>query len=130
MLMILVVGFYAKFFEAAITSPDMFKHYTHFGKQTGFVEVGRNTEFDLFIEYVKSIKEKTSEKEEIKMYYPHPKWLEFRNRVDAAELNNDRRWELHEVFKEEAKRNSLMNQYQGIHYKDGLGMKLMMEHNE
>ena len=102
----------------------------HFGKQTGFVEFDRNTEFDLFIEYVKSIKEKTSEQEERKWYNPHPKWLEFRNRVDAAELNNDRRWELHEVFKEEAKRNSLMNQYQGIHYKDGLGMKLMTEHSE
>ena len=55
---------------------------------------------------------------------------EFRNRVNAAKLNNDRRWELHEVFKEEAKRNSPMNQYQDIHYRDGLGMKLFMEHNE
>ena len=54
------------FFEAAITSPDMFQHYTHFCKQTGFVECGRNTEFDLFIEYVKSIEEKTSEREERK----------------------------------------------------------------
>ena len=107
-----------------------FQDYTHFSKQTGFVEFGRNTEFDLFIEYVKSIDEKTSESEERKWYNPHPKWLEFRNRVDSAELNNDRRWELHEVFKEEAKRNSLMNQYQGIHYKDGLGIELIMENNE
>ena len=118
------------FFEAAISSPGLFEEYTHFGKQTGFVDFSRDTGFDLFLEYVKSIEENTSESEGSKWYHPHPKWLEFRKRVDSAEVNNDRRWELHEVFKEEAKRNSLMNQYQGIHYKDGLGMKLIMEHNE
>ena len=106
------------------------QNFTLFSKQTGFAGLWRNHEIDLFIEYVKSIKEKTSEREERKWYNPHPKWLEFRNRVDAAELNNDRRWELIDVLKEEAKPNSLMNQYQGIHYKDGLGMKLMTEYNE
>ena len=70
MLMILVVCIYAKFFEAAITSPDKFQHYTHFGKQTGFVEFARNTEFDLFIEYAKSIEEKKSEREERKWCNP------------------------------------------------------------
>ena len=53
---------------------------------------------------------------------PHPKWFEFRKRVDDAKLDNENRWELESVFKEAATKNTFLRGMKGMHYKDGLGI--------
>ena len=53
---------------------------------------------------------------------PHPKWFEFRNRVDDAKLDNENQWELESVFKEAATKITFLQGMKGMHYKDGLGI--------
>ena len=115
------------FFEAAINSPEMFRGYTHFSKNTGFVELSKNEEFDLFIEYVTLIQRTMYQTELASWWKPHPKWVVFRKRVDAVSLNKKNQWQLRDVFTEAMSQNQLRDGFEGIHYKDGLGIVSTIE---
>ena len=86
--------------EAAIDSPEMFEGYTHWSKRTGFIAGKKKAEFDLFISYVKMIDRTMSRNKEQSWNKPHPKWFMFRERVDRATLDSEKRWELTSVFTE------------------------------
>ena len=70
------------FYKAAIDSPEMFQGYTHYKDLEGFVKDQKDNEFDLFLEHVNMIDRKEPERGKEGEYFPHPKWLEFRRRVD------------------------------------------------
>ena len=53
---------------------------------------------------------------------PHPKWKLFRERVDGATLDSEKRWELASVFTEAADKITFGRGMKGIHYDDGLGI--------
>ena len=70
------------FYEAAIDRPEMFQGYTHYKDSEGFVKDQKDNDFDLFLDYVKMIDKKNPERGKEGEHFPHPKWLEFRRRVD------------------------------------------------
>ena len=110
------------FWEAAIDNPEYFEGYTHYGKSTGFIEASEQNEFELFIQYVRMIDRPMTRNEEQSWNNPHPKWYEFRKRVDEATLNKENQWELESVFKEAATKLTFLKGMKGMHYKDGFGV--------
>ena len=53
---------------------------------------------------------------------PHPKWDEFRKRVDKAEKNQNGEWRLNDVFVEAKNHCYMPSTLFGIPYKNGLGI--------
>ena len=53
---------------------------------------------------------------------PHPKWDEFRKRIDNAKKNDHGEWRLQDVFVEATKHCYMDSTYFGIPYKYGLGI--------
>ena len=112
------------FYEAAIDHPEYFEGYTHYGKFSGFIEASQQNEFELFIQYVRMIDKPMTRNEERSWNHPHPKWYEFRKRVDEATLNKENQWELESVFKEAATKLTFLKGMKGMHYKDGFGLTM------
>ena len=110
------------FYKAAIDNPEYFEGYTHYGKFSGFIEASKQNEFELFIQYVRMIDRPMTRNEERSWNHPHPKWYEFRKRVDEATLNKENQWELESVFKEAATKLTFLKGMKGMHYKDGFGV--------
>ena len=110
------------FWEAAINNPEYFEGFTHYNNPIGFIKASEQQLFDLFIEYVRMINRPMTRNEEQSWNNPHPKWFEFRKRVDDAKLDNKNQWELESVFKEAATKITFLRGMKGRHYKDGLGI--------
>ena len=92
------------FWEAAIDNPEYFEGFTHYNNPIGFIKASEQHLFDLFIGYVRMINRLLTRNEERSWNNPHPKWFEFRKRVDGAKLDHENRWELGSVFREAAKK--------------------------
>ena len=110
------------FWEAVIDNPECFEGFTHYNNSIGFIKASEQHLFDLFIGYVRMIDRPMIRNEERSWNNPHPKWFEFRKRVDGAKLDHENRWELGSVFREAAKKITFVGGMKGMHYKDGLGI--------
>ena len=94
--------------EAAIDEPQMFADgYTHYSSQKGFHALHNNSEFDNYLGYVSSIDATESKNESRNWNYPHPKWYEFRKRIDKVVKSIKDDWDLKDVFIEAWRNNKL-----------------------
>ena len=109
------------FYEAAIDSPEMFQGYTHYKDSEGFIKDRKDKDFDLFLEYVNMIDKKNPERGREGENFPHPKWLEFRRRVDRCRKDKEGNWNLSDVFIEASRLTSFSSAKKGKHYNKGFG---------
>ena len=99
----------------------MFQGNTHYKDTVGFVKDQKDNEFALFLEYVNMIDKTVPEKGKEGENFPHPKWLEFRRRVDQCIQDNEGNWNLHDVFIEAAQITNFSSAKRGKHYNNGFG---------
>ena len=109
------------FFEVAIDNPTMFQGYTHYDNMNGFSKKERDRDMDIFMEYVRMIEPENPSHGWGGIHFPHPKWIEFRKRVDREEKDSEGRWCLRNVFKEAAKITNFEERKKGKHYQNGFG---------
>ena len=111
------------FLEAAIDSPHMFADgYTHYSKEKGFQKLDPIREFDDLVWCVQLIDAKETKSDSRNWNMPHPKWYEFRKRIDKATNNNDTlEWKVSDVLVEATRKLHLPEYLRGKHYKRGLG---------
>ena len=109
------------FYEAAIDSPEMFQGYTHYKDSEGFIKDRKDKDFDLFLEYVNMIDKKNPERGKEGESFPHPKWLEFRRRVDRCRKDKEGNWNLSDVFIEASRLTSFSSAKKGKDYNKGFG---------
>ena len=111
------------FLEATIDSPHMFEDvYTYYNSQKGFHKLECNYQIDDIIEYVSLIDKRETAYQSTLKNMPHPKWDEFRKRVDKAEKNKNGEWRLEDVFVEAKNHCYMPLTLFGIPYKNGLGI--------
>ena len=117
------------FIEAAIDFPDKFpENLTHYNTKTRKLEEcdGREREdLDRLFEYVNTIKKEMDVHYKRSWNYPHAKWLEFRKRIDKANMDRMNRWRPIEIFTElAATGETFRDAPRGFHYNEMLGLQL------
>ena len=101
----------------------MFKDdFTHYSIDKGFHKLESNRDIDDILRYVSLIDKTETSYESTKINMPHPKWYEFRKRVDKAEKNKDGEWKLRDVFVEASDPILIPWTLMGIPYKKGFGI--------
>ena len=111
------------FYEAAVDSPTMFEDgFTHYSIEKGFHKLEINRDMDDIIRYVSLIDKTETYYESTKKNMPHPKWYEYRKRVDNAEKNKDGEWKLRDVFVEASTHYFMPLTLMGIPHKKGFGI--------
>ena len=110
------------FLEAAIDEPQMFADgYTHYSNEKGFHTLQNDIDFDNYLGFVSSIDATESKNESRNWNNPHPKWYEFRKRIDKVVKGIKDDWDLKDVFIEASRNKKLDTYLRGKHYKRGLG---------
>ena len=111
------------YLEAAVDHPEWFEDgYTHYNNEKGFHKLYCNEQIDDIIKYVLLIDKRENAYQATQKNMPHPKWDEFRKRIDKAEKNDHGEWRLQDVFVEATKHHYMDSRYFGIPYKNGLGI--------
>ena len=109
------------FLEAVIDEPQMFADgYTHYSSQKGFHTLNNDSEFDNYLGYISSIDATESKNESRNWNDPHPKWYEFRKRIDKVVKGIIDDWDLKDAFIEALRNNKLRTYLREKHYKRGL----------